>query len=100
MRPKSLRHIRTAATDLDDGPQYVAGLAAGTAEFRGHPEVEYACPPDRLDGLVLQNPIALGRRVVATERGDDLGQPGEPLFDRSAEWLIGERPSRLRRLRV
>ena len=70
---KSLRHIRTAAADLDDGGQDVANLAAGAAEFRRHAQAEHAGPPDRLDGLVLQNPIALGGGIVAAQRRHDLG---------------------------
>jgi hypothetical protein len=71
--PKGLCHIRTAATDLDHCRQHITRLPAGAAELGRHPEAEHTGLPDRLDGLVLQYPPALGGGVVTTECGDDLG---------------------------
>ena len=100
MRPKSLRHIGTAAADLDDGGQHVADLAAGAAELRRHPQSEHARLPDRFDGSVLQDPLPLGDGVVASQRADDLGQPGKPFLDRTPKWLRRRTAFAVRQVRV
>ena len=93
MRPKSLRHIGTAAAYLDDGGQHVADLAAGATELRRNPQPEHARLPERFDRSVLQDPLPLDDGVIASECTDDLWQPGKPFLDGPAKWGAGERLS-------
>jgi hypothetical protein len=43
---------------------------------------------------MLKNAVLFGRRVVAPECLDDLGEPGEAVLDGTAERRAGERLSR------
>ncbi len=72
MRPKCLRHIGTAAGDLDDADSTSRMLAAGPAVLRRNTQAEHAGVPDRLDRVVLQHRSAR-RRVLAPQALDDLG---------------------------
>jgi hypothetical protein len=91
MRPKRLRHIGTAAGDLDDGCEHVAHRPAGSTVADRHPQGEQPGVAQLFDGAILQHALPLGVGVGAAQLVDDLGQPGQPVLGRARERLFGKR---------
>jgi hypothetical protein len=94
MRSKCLRHIGTAASDLDDDAEHVARAAAGAAVAGGHPQAEQACVAQPLHRAVLQHAVPLGGSVVTAQLLDNCGQPGQPVRGRAGKRLFGKRGAR------